>query len=210
MMNKHKEKGLRGLLMTLTICVMSLFSVTAMAAPVSITGKVLDANGEPLIGASVVESGTSNGTVTDFDGMFTLVVEKDVLLTVSYVGYRNQEVRAAQDMVVVLREDQELLDEVVVIGYGTQKRKDVTTAISSVDTEDLEKRPITSAAQAMQGKAAGVTVVKPSGQPGAGMVVRVRGTTSMNGSNDPLYVVDGVPMTDIDFLAPNDIETMQI
>lgn len=210
MMNKHKEKGLRGLLMTLTICVMSLFSVTAMAAPVSITGKVLDANGEPLIGASVVESGTSNGTVTDFDGMFTLVVEKDVLLTVSYVGYQNQEVRAAQDMVVVLREDQELLDEVVVIGYGTQKRKDVTTAISSVDTEDLEKRPITSAAQAMQGKAAGVTVVKPSGQPGAGMVVRVRGTTSMNGSNDPLYVVDGVPMTDIDFLAPNDIETMQI
>ena len=210
MMNKHKEKGLRGLLMTLTICVMSLFSVTAMAAPVSITGKVLDANGEPLIGASVVESGTSNGTVTDFDGMFTLVVEKDVLLTVSYVGYRNQEVRAAQDMVVVLREDQELLDEVVVIGYGTQKRKDVTTAISSVNTEDLEKRPITSAAQAMQGKAAGVTVVKPSGQPGAGMVVRVRGTTSMNGSNDPLYVVDGVPMTDIDFLAPNDIETMQI
>ena len=207
MMNKHKEKGLRGLLMTLIICVMSLFSVTAMAAPVSITGKVLDANGEPLIGASVVESGTSNGTVTDFDGMFTLVVEKDVLLTVSYVGYRNQEVRAAQDMVVVLREDQELLDEVVVIGYGTQKRKDVTTAISSVDTEDLEKRPITSAAQAMQGKAAGVTVVKPSGQPGAGMVVRVRGTTSMNGSNDPLYVVDGVPRTDIDFLAPDEIGT---
>ena len=80
MMNKHKEKGLRGLLMTLTICVMSLFSVTAMAAPVSITGKVLDANGEPLIGASVVESGTSNGTVTDFDGMFTLVVEKDVCM----------------------------------------------------------------------------------------------------------------------------------
>ena len=81
MMNKHKEKGLRGLLMTLTICVMSLFSVTAMAAPVSITGKVLDANGEPLIGASVVESGTSNGTVTDFDGMFTLVVEKDLCVS---------------------------------------------------------------------------------------------------------------------------------
>ena len=209
-MNKHTEKGFRSLLMTFTVSVMLLFSITAMAAPQNITGKVQDANGEPLIGASVLEKGTSNGTITDFDGVFTLSVETDALLVVSYVGYQDQEVRAAQDLVVVLREDQEVLDEVVVIGYGTQKRKDVTTSISSVDTEDLEKRPIPSAAQAMQGKAAGVTVVKPSGQPGAGMVVRVRGTTSMNGSNDPLYVVDGVPMTDIDFLAPNDIETMQI
>ena len=209
-MNKHTEKGFRSLLMTFALGVMSLFSITAMAAPQTITGKVQDANGEPLVGASVLEKGTSNGTITDFDGLFMLDVEKDALLLVSYVGFQDQEVRAAQNLVVVLREDQELLDEVVVIGYGTQKRKDVTTSISSVDTEDLEKRPITSAAQAMQGKAAGVTVVKPSGQPGAGMVVRVRGTTSMNGSNDPLYVVDGVPMTDIDFLAPNDIETMQI
>jgi TonB-dependent SusC/RagA subfamily outer membrane receptor len=110
----------------------------------------------------------------------------------------------------VLQEDTEVSEEFVVIGYGTQKKRDVTTAISSVDTEDLEKLPITSAAQVMQGKAAGVTVVKPNGQPGTGMVVRVRGTTSMNASNDPLYVVDGVPMTDIDFLAPNDIESMQI
>ena len=209
-MNKHTEKGLRGLLKTFTVSVMLWFSITAMAAPVDITGKVQDANGEPLIGASVLEKGTSNGTITDFDGNFVMRAEKDVVLLISYVGYQDQEVRAAQDMVIVLREDQELLEEVVVIGYGTQKRKDVTTSISSVDTEDLEKRPITSAAQAMQGKAAGVTVMKPSGQPGAGMVVRVRGTTSMNGSNDPLYVVDGVPMTDIDFLAPNDIETMQI
>ena len=106
---------------------------------------------------------------------------------------------------MLLREDTEALEEVVVIGYGTQKKRDVTTAISIVDTEGLEKLPITSAAQAMQGKAAGVTVIKPNGQPGTGMVIRVRGTTSMNASNDPLYVVDGVPMTDIDFLAPNDI-----
>ena len=143
MMNKHTEKGLRGLLKTFTVSVMLLFSITTMAAPEAIAGKVLDANGEPLIGASVLEKGTANGTITDFDGNFILNVERDVLLLVSYVGYQNQEVPAAQDMVVVLREDQELLEEVVVIGYGTQKRKDVTTSISSVDTEDLEKRPIT-------------------------------------------------------------------
>ena len=113
MMNKHTEKGLRGLLKTFTVSVMLWFSITAMAAPVDITGKVQDANGEPLIGASVLEKGTSNGTITDFDGVFTLSVEKGALLVVSYVGYQNQDVRAAQDMVVVLREDQELLDEVV-------------------------------------------------------------------------------------------------
>ena len=135
MMNKHTEKGFRSLLMTFTVGVMLLFSITAMAAPQAITGKVQDANGEPLIGASVLEKGTSNGTITDFEGVFTLNVETDVLLLVSYVGFQDQEVRAAQDLVVVLRENQELLDEVVVIGYGTQKRKDVTTSISSVDTD---------------------------------------------------------------------------
>lgn len=114
MMKKHTEKGLRGLLVTFTVCVMSLFSITAMAAPVSITGQVVDANGEPLIGASVLEKGTSNGSITDFDGMFTLSVEKDALLLVSYVGYQSQEVRAAEGMVITLREDQELLEEVVV------------------------------------------------------------------------------------------------
>ena len=109
-----------------------------------------------------------------------------------------------------MKEDNELLDEVVVIGYGSVKRKDVTTSISSVSTKDLDQRPIVSAAQAIQGKAAGISVVQPNGQPGAAMSIRVRGTTSFNGSNDPLYVVDGVPMTDINYLSANDIESMQI
>ena len=135
MMKKHTERGFRSLLMTFTVSVMLLFSVTATAAPELITGKVQDANGEPLIGASVLEKGTANGTITDFDGMFSLSVEKDVILLVSYVGYQDQEVRAAQDIVVVLNEDQELLEEVVVIGYGTQKRKDVTTSISISNTD---------------------------------------------------------------------------
>ena len=194
-------------------CLLGVMCSVALSAQVRVSGTVTDAQKEPVIGASVLERGTGTGTVTDMDGQFTLEVasEKSVL-EISYVGMKTQTVSVAgkPSIQVVLQEDQEVLDEVVVIGYGTQKRKDVTTAISSVSTEDIEKLPITSAAQAMQGKAAGVTVVKPNGQPGAGMVIRVRGTTSMNGSNDPLYVVDGVPMTDIDFLAPNDIESMQI
>ena len=184
-----------------------------LQAAVTVTGTVFDTNNEPVIGASVLEQGTSNGTVTDFDGQFVLdVANANATLVVSYVGMKtaNVALTGKTTVRVQLHDDTEVLEEVVVIGYGTQKKRDVTTAISSVDTEDLEKLPITSAAQAMQGKAAGVTVVKPNGQPGTGMVVRVRGTTSMNASNDPLYVVDGVPMTDIDFLAPNDIESMQI
>ena len=113
-------------------------------------------------------------------------------------------------MKVVLDGDSENLEEVVVIGYGTVKRKDLTTAVSTVGGKDIDNRPIISAAQALQGKAAGIAVSSPNGAPGGGMTIRVRGTTSMNGSNDPLYVVDGVPVDNISFLAPNDIESMQI
>ncbi len=191
----------------------SLVLSLPVLADITVTGSVIDQKNEPLIGAAVVEKGTTNGAVTDLDGQFVLsVTDEKAVLVVSYLGMVSQETKVGKqtDFTFTLSEDNELLDEVVVIGYGTQRRKDVTTAISMVDTEDLEKVPITSAAQAMQGKAAGVTVVKPNGQPGTGMVIRVRGTTSMNASNDPLYVVDGVPMTDIDFLTPNDIESMQI
>ncbi|MBR2265722.1 MAG: SusC/RagA family TonB-linked outer membrane protein, partial [Paludibacteraceae bacterium] len=194
----------------LVLCPLLSLSVSAQ---VTVSGTVLDNGNEAVIGASVMERGTTNGTVTDLDGQFTLEVSsKDAVLVFSYVGMRTKEekLNGRSELAVTLLEDDKVLEEVVVIGYGTAKRKDITTAVSSVSTEDLEKIPITSAAQAMQGKAAGVTVIKPNGQPGTGMVVRVRGTTSMNASNDPLYVVDGVPMIDIDFLAPNDIESMQV
>ncbi len=192
---------------------LSLLCSTVLWAEVTVTGTVQDGQNEPVIGASILQKGTNNGTISDFDGNFTLTLtDANATIVVSYVGMTTQEValNGRTALTVTLTDDAEALDEVVVIGYGTQKKRDVTTAISSVSTEDLEKIPMTSAAQAMQGKAAGVTVVKPNGQPGASMVVRVRGTTSMNASNDPLYVVDGVPMTNIDFLAPNDIESMQI
>ncbi len=175
-------------------------------------GTVTDTNRESLIGVSVKVKGTATGVVTNINGQYSIQARPGDVLVFSYVGMVTQEkiLTAQPDNDIVLAEEAKGLEEVVVIGYGVAKRKDVTTAVSSVSTEDLNMRPITSAAQAIQGKAAGVQVIQPNGKPGAGMVIRVRGTTSMNASNDPLYVVDGVPMNNIDFLSANDIESMQI
>jgi TonB-linked SusC/RagA family outer membrane protein len=178
-----------------------------------ITGKVLDENGEPIIGANIIEVGTpSNGTITDIDGNFSLTVGNNATIRISYIGYLEQNINTEQESNynIILREDQTALNEVVVVGYGTARRRDVTTAISSVSTRDLDRRPIVSAGQAIQGRAAGVQVIQPSGTPGGELSIRVRGTTSFNGSNDPLYVVDGVPVDNINFLAPNDIASIQI
>ena len=177
-----------------------------------ISGLVLDEKGEPIIGANLVEKGTTNGTVTDIDGHFALNVSENAVLQVSYMGYLPQEVYTAgrNTFNIALKEDLKALDEVVVIGYGSVRRRDVTTAVSSISTDDLDERPIVSAVQAIQGKAAGVNVYQPSGTPGGDMVIRVRGTTSFNGSNSPLYVVDGVPVDNMNFLSPNDIADIQI
>lgn len=187
-----------------------LFSLCAFAQQIAVSGQVSDSQQEPLIGVSVQEKGTTSGTITDINGHFTLKVAKNATLVFSYVGYKTQEKKALPQMKVMLQEDTEMLNEVVVIGYGSVKRKDVTTAISSVSTKDIDQRPIISAGQAIQGRAAGVSVISPNGEPGGEMSIRVRGTTSMNGSNDPLYVVDGVPVDNVNFLAPADIADMQI
>ena len=209
-MKKNRRKILSGSRKIFFAILAMFLSLSASAQQITASGQVLDAQKEPLIGVSVQEKGTSNGAITDLDGNFTLNVKQNAILIFSYVGYKSQEVKAAQQMKITLQEDNEVLDEVVVIGYGSVKRKDVTTAISSVSTKDLDMRPIVSAGQAIQGKAAGVSVIQPNGTPGGEMSIRVRGTTSMNGSNDPLYVVDGVPVDNIKFLSPNDIESMQI
>lgn len=177
-----------------------------------ITGKVTDKNSEPLIGVTIVVKGTTNGSITNAAGIYNLSANKGDTLVFSMIGFQPQEkiVLGNAPIDVVLMEDLVALDEVVVIGYGTVKKKDITTSVSTVTVEDLDERPLISAASAIQGKAAGVNVVQPSGEPGAGMVVRVRGNTSINASNDPLYVVDGVPMSEINFLSPNDIESIQI
>lgn len=174
------------------------------------SGHVLDEQGEAVIGATVMIKGTGVGTATNVEGYFSLDGEPGKVLVFSSVGYTTLEVRGAKGMTVVLKEDTELLDELVVVGYGQVKKKDVTTAISSVSTDEINSRPIVSTAQALQGKAAGVSVIQPNGMPGGETSIRVRGTTSFNGSNSPLYVVDGVPVDNINFLAPTDIADLQI
>lgn len=186
--------------------------LNALAQKTTISGLVVDQKNESLIGVSVLVKGTKTGTVTDFNGKFSLEASASDVLVFSYVGMNSQEVIVgnSKNIKVVMQDNSKALEEVVVVGYGSVKRKDLTTAVSTVSTKDIAERPIISAAAAIQGKAAGVTVMQPSGEPGAGMVVRVRGNTSITASNDPLYVVDGVPMTEINFLSPNDIESMQI
>ena len=187
-----------------------LLSASAFAQKVTIRGEVVDSQDEPVIGATVIENGTQNGAVTDLDGRFKLDVNAGATLRFSYVGFKTATSKAANGMRVVLEEEANVLTEVVAIGYGSVRKKDVTTAVSTVSTKDLDTRPIVSAAQGMQGKAAGLQISQANGQPGAAPTIRVRGTTSLNGSNDPLYVVDGVPCTDIDFLSPADINDIQV
>ena len=194
----------------LTALLALTFAIGISAQTITVKGIVTDPGNEPLIGASVLQKGSTKGTTTDYDGNFTLEVPRGATIVVSYVGYLTKEVAARPNLTIVLDENRQVLDDVVVIGYGSVKRKDVTTAISSVSTKDIDRRPIVSAGEAIQGRAAGVSVVSPSGQPGGELSIRVRGTTSFNGSNDPLYVVDGVPVDNINFLSPNDIADMQI
>lgn len=186
-------------------------AINVMAQNVKITGTVVDSSNEPIIGATVTVSDDTNvKAVTNVDGRFTINAAPGSNLHITYIGYKTVDVKAADGMRVVMEEESNMLKEVVAIGYGSVQRKDVTTAVSSVSTKDIDTRPIVSAVQGMQGKAAGVTISQANGQPGATPTIRVRGTTSLNGSNDPLYVVDGVPMTDIDYLSADDIVGMQI
>lgn len=185
-------------------------SLNVMAQSGTTTGVVVDEHGEPVIGAVVTIPGTSIGATTDANGRFTVSAKEGSNLRISFVGFKTQNLKAQANMQVTLEEELTTLNEVVAIGYGSKKRKDVTTAVSSVSADDLDTRPIVSAAQGMQGKAAGLQISMANGQPGSAPTVRVRGTTSLNGSNNPLYVVDGVPLEDIDFLAADDILNIQV
>ena len=199
------------LMLTVTLLCYSLIG-WAQSQFGNLSGTVTDESGMPLVGVSVVIKGTNKGVATDFDGKYSLTdVPKGAVLQFSSVGYQTADVKANNSQLnIKLAEATQNLDEVVVVGYGTQKKGDVTTAITSVKTKDLEQRPVISAAQAIQGRAAGIQVVQPNGAPGAGLAVRIRGNTSISASNDPLYVVDGIPVQDISSIAPTDIESMQV
>lgn len=207
---KKKTKSRTAIRSFLLIVAALLISSAAFAQQTKVTGKVVDEQNEPVVGATVQVEGTTNGTATNVDGLFTLEVNSGARLRFSYVGFKTLTIKAANGMKVTMQEDANTLNEVVTIGYGSVKRKDVTTAVSSVSTKDLEKRPIVSALQGMQGMAAGLQISQANGQPGASPTIRVRGTTSLNGSNSPLYVVDGVPVDNVDYLSSDDIDNIQI
>ncbi len=182
----------------------------ASAQQVRISGSVTDKGGVPVVGAGVFQKGAqSNGTVTDLDGRFSLSVPVGSMVVVSSIGYKDAELPASEQMSIVLEEDSQLLDEVVVVGYGVQRKVNLTGAISSVGSEDIQGRSISYVEQALQGKTPGVTLITTSAQPGAVPTVRVRGIAS-NGTSDPLYVVDGLLMEDISSIDPNSIESMEV
>ncbi|MCS3207905.1 TonB-dependent receptor [Bacteroides stercoris] len=178
-----------------------------------ITGVILDKTGETVIGASVLVKGTTNGTITDVDGNFTLNnVQENAVLQVSFVGYKTQDIalKGQSNVKVTLEEDTEVLDEVVVIGYGSVKKSTLTGAVAKMDTKGIQDRPLARPETALQGQLAGVTVRTTTGEPGADMQIRVRGAASVNANSDPLYVVDGVPMTTLSGINPADIASIEV
>ncbi|MCQ2228725.1 MAG: TonB-dependent receptor [Bacteroidales bacterium] len=191
------------------VCLAVMFPVLASAQAKTFKGTVVDENGDPVIGATIMVKGTSIGTVTDFDGNYSITAEEGATLLVSFLGYSNQEVPAANNLKVVLEEDTLDLEDVVVVGYGIQKKSSVTGAVSQVKSEDMQARTITNANQALQGKTAGVQVFSSSAKPGASPSVRIRGISS-NGDSSPLYVVDGRISNDIGGIDPNDIESIEV
>ena len=185
-------------------------SVTSVQQTKQATGQVSDSQG-PLIGATVMEKGTSNGTVTDFNGNFSLNVKPGATLVISYVGYESQEIKAGDNLRVELKEDGHVVNEVVVIGYGTQRREAVTGSVANVNGEKLNQIAATNAAQALQGRVAGVLMTQTGSKPGDEMQIRIRGQRSLSASNDPLIVLDGIPfMGVLSDINPADIKSMDI
>lgn len=179
----------------------------------TIKGVINDEQGETIIGASVIIKGEDTGTTGDMDGRFTLEAPEGAILVISYIGYHTQEVKVRKRSLlrVVLKEDNQLLDEVVVVGYGTVKKSDLTGAVSGVSNRQYKNQPVQRVENILQGRTPGVEVTATSGMPGASMKVRVRGTTSINKSSDPLYVIDGIiSSSGLDGINPSDIQSMEI
>ena len=194
----------------------------------TLTGTVTDEHGEPIVGATVIERGKKTGTITNADGVFSIASTPGSMLTISYVGFSSQTVKAHNGMRITLAEEAKGLDEVVVVGYGTMKKRDLTGAVSSVKGTDLAVAGVASAAHMLAGKAAGLYVRQNSAQPGGGLDILIRGAGSVNASNEPLYIVDGFPIAKLDqqkggndrmdpgtqgvlnFLNPNDVESIEV
>ncbi len=212
------KKSLR-LKALLTLLVGLFLSIGAFAQQIAVKGHVKDTAGEPVIGANVLVKGTTNGTITDFNGNFMLNVPKDAILSVSFVGYKSAEVKAAPSVMITLEDDSQVLDAVVVIGYGSVKKNDMSGSVTAIKPDKLNKGLITNAQDMMTGKIAGVSVISKGGAPGAGATIRIRGGSSLAAENDPLIVIDGLAMDNkgvkglsnpLSMVNPNDIESFTV
>lgn len=214
-----KRVNLRICKMILPLLTGMLLSLSAYAQQVTVKGHVKDAMGEPVIGANVVVKGTSIGVITDLDGNFTLAAPQNSILEISFIGYKPVEVKPAPALTVTLMDDTVMLDEAVIIGYGTVKKGDATGSVLAIDADKMVKGMATSATDLLVGKAAGVSVITDGGAPGASATIRIRGGSSMSASNDPLIVIDGVPVDNggingmanpLSTIHPSDIATFTI
>lgn len=204
---KHNEmKRLTALILFLLMGIPFLLAQKT----VKVSGKITDDSNETMIGVSIMEKGTNNGIITDLNGNYSLFVHEGATIVYSYIGYITQEKKAvAGTMNITMKENQKVLEEVVVVGYGVQKKSSVTGAISQVKTEDIQNRTISNAQQALQGKTAGVQIIQTSAAPGSSPTIRIRGYSS-NAASSPLYVVDGIRLSDISGIDPNDIASMEV
>ena len=215
-----KQVNLRISQKILSLLVGLFLCVGAYAQTVTVKGHVVDATGLEVIGANVVEKGnTTNGTITDFEGNFTLTVPQGATLQISFIGYKPVEVVAAPTVNVTMQDDTELLGEVVVIGYGVARKNDLTGSVTAVKPDEMNRGLVTNASDMMQGKIAGVNVQNNGGAPGGGATIRIRGGSSLNASNDPLIVIDGLAMDSygvqglanpLSMVNPNDIESFTV
>ena len=206
----NKMKTTRTALLTLLV---ALISLSVSAQNVTVKGTVKDKTGETVIGASVVEKGnTSNGTITDIDGNYTISVPANATIVFSYVGMTTQEasVKGKTQIDIVMEDDAQALEEVVVIGYGAVKRKDLTGSVATVSSDVLAAVPVASATEALTGKMAGVQITTTEGSPDAEMKIRVRGGGSITGDNTPLFIVDGFPVESISDIPASDIEDITV
>ena len=197
---------------TILTLVLGLFlSVGAYAQNITVKGTVTDATGEPVIGANVLEKGTTNGVITDIDGNFQLQTSRGAILQVSFVGFLTAEVKAAPNVNVILQEDSQLLSDVVVIGYATGSQRTISGAVQKVGREEMNAGVVVNPLAAIKGKIAGVNIQKTGGDPTAAPAIRVRGTTSLTGGNDPLVIIDGVfgDLNMLNAISPADIENLQ-
>jgi iron complex outermembrane receptor protein len=214
-----KQVSFRTLQKVLPLLLGLFLSVGVFAQQVKVSGHVVDKNGEPIIGANVVVKGTTNGTITDYDGNFSFLAPSNAVITISFVGYKPQEVKAGQNLNIVLQDDAVMLEGVVAIGYGTMKKSDLSGSVVSVSADDIDKGSITSPQELLQGQVSGLFIQPPGGGPGEGATMRIRGGASLNATNDPLIVIDGIPVSHdaapgmrnpLSAINPNDIESMTV